>query len=121
MNPADHQNVPAGTLHCQDRNGPVTVLRDYDTLLLDSWRLSVAEARRLRQVISDALPDMIAAQAEMAGEAAEVAGAPVSGCSHCGERITFLGGSWTTDDGTIACYANPNTSASYVPHKPKEG
>lgn len=78
----DHKNVPAGTLHCQDRNGPVTVLRDYDTLLLDSWRLSVAEARRLRQVISDALPDMIAAQAEMAGPA----------CEKDGEIIDTYGG-----------------------------
>jgi hypothetical protein len=34
-----------------------------------------------------------------------------------GERITMLGSHWTTDDGTTAC---TDTSAPYVPHKPKE-
>jgi len=39
-------------------------------------------------------------------------------CGHCGDRITLLGGAWTTEDGTTAC---TDTSAPYVPHKPKEG
>lgn len=38
-------------------------------------------------------------------------------CSFCGVGITVLGGQWTTDDGTIAC---TDTSAPFVPHKPKE-
>lgn len=42
---------------------------------------------------------------------------PESTCSHCAGRITLLGGMWTTDDGGTACY---DTSAPYVPHKPKE-
>jgi hypothetical protein len=40
-----------------------------------------------------------------------------SECGHCGDRITLLGGAWTTEDGTTAC---TDTSAPYVPHKPKE-
>lgn len=38
-----------------------------------------------------------------------------SRCRFCGERITFLGGEWTTGDGTIAC---DDPSAPFVPHKP---
>jgi hypothetical protein len=38
-------------------------------------------------------------------------------CVFCGQRIRLLGGEWTTDDGTIAC---TDTSAAFVPHKPKE-
>lgn len=38
-------------------------------------------------------------------------------CGFCGERVTVLGGQWTTEDGTIAC---TDTSAPFVPHKPKE-
>ncbi len=50
---------------------------------------------------------------------AAVAKAPeVAECSHCGARITLLGDAWTADDGTTAC---TDTSAPYVPHKPKEG
>jgi hypothetical protein len=41
-----------------------------------------------------------------------------SECSHCAEPITLPGGSWTTGDGTTAC---TDTSAPYVPHRPKEG
>jgi predicted nucleic acid-binding Zn ribbon protein len=43
---------------------------------------------------------------------------PVSECSHCGERITLLADRWTADDGVTAC---TDTSAPFVPHKPKEG
>jgi hypothetical protein len=43
---------------------------------------------------------------------------PEAECSFCGEHITLLADSWTTDDGTIAC---TDTSARFVPHKPKEG
>ena len=42
---------------------------------------------------------------------------PVGECSHCEARITLLGDCWTTDDGTTAC---TDTSAPYVPHKPKD-
>ena len=42
----------------------------------------------------------------------------VAACGHCEERIRLLGGHWTTDDGAIAC---TDTSAAFVPHKPKEG
>jgi hypothetical protein len=45
--------------------------------------------------------------------------APRAECSFCGAGIVLLGGSWTEDvDGTIAC---SDTSAPFVPHKPKEG
>jgi hypothetical protein len=37
-------------------------------------------------------------------------------CTACDEHITLIGGEWTTDDGTIACYAD--LSAPFVPHKP---
>jgi hypothetical protein len=42
---------------------------------------------------------------------------PEGECAFCGEHITMLGGSWTMDDGQTAC---TDTSAAYVPHKPKE-
>jgi hypothetical protein len=42
---------------------------------------------------------------------------PDAQCSFCGNDITLIGGSWTTDEGTTAC---TDTSAPYVPHKPKE-
>ncbi len=45
--------------------------------------------------------------------------APTSTCGFCGAGIILLGGSWTEDeDGTIAC---TDTSAAFVPHKPKDG
>ena len=72
MNPLDRQNIPVGTpLHEQDSNGPVKAFRDYDTLLLDRWRLSIEEVIRLQGILSGTLPDMIAARAEMREEAAE--------------------------------------------------
>jgi hypothetical protein len=37
-------------------------------------------------------------------------------CITCGEHITLTGGEWTTDEGTIACYAD--LSAPFVQHKP---
>lgn len=83
MNPKDHQDIPAGTLHEQDRNGPVTVLRDYDTLLVDRWRLSVEEAVRLRGIINDTLLDMTAAREEMREEAAGTEDDPEPGCRGC--------------------------------------
>lgn len=60
-----------------------------------------ADVARLRRAMADA---------EGAG----------SECSYCTTRITLLGGSWTADDGTIACLDNPDTSAAYAPHKSKE-
>lgn len=41
----------------------------------------------------------------------------VAECGYCTTRITLLNGRWTADDGTTAC---TDTSAPYVPHKPKE-
>lgn len=38
-------------------------------------------------------------------------------CHKCQERITLVGGEWTADDGTIACYAD--LSAPFVPHDPE--
>lgn len=54
--------------------------------------------------------------ADIAGQDSEEV--PASECSHCGDRITLLGGAWTTEDGTTAC---TDTSAPYVPHKPASG
>jgi len=42
---------------------------------------------------------------------------PVSECSRCKERITLIADRWTGDDGDTSC---TDTSAPYVPHKPKE-
>lgn len=67
----DHQNVPAGTLHEQDRNGPVTLFRDYDTLLVGGWRLDIANARRLRDYVNGALLDMTLARREIEEQARE--------------------------------------------------
>jgi hypothetical protein len=56
------------------------------------------------------------AQQEAAAARAEAA-AEVAECGYCTTRITLLGGHWTAGDGTAAC---TDTSAPYVPHKPRE-
>lgn len=58
-----------------------------------------------------------AAAQEEAAEAVPSEG-DVAECGYCATRITLIDGQWTTGDGTIAC---TDTSAPFVPHKPKEG
>lgn len=42
----------------------------------------------------------------------------VAECGYCKTRITFRLGEWMDDDFGSACY---DTSAPFVPHRPKEG
>lgn len=60
MNTPEHQMVPVGTLHEQDSDSPVTVFRDYDTVIVGGWRLNADEAARLRGILVFAELDMTA-------------------------------------------------------------
>jgi hypothetical protein len=71
----------------------------------DALEFEPAERDKLREMLD---------RAAMTGQEES---APASGCGHCGARITLLGSAWTAEDGTTAC---TDTSAPYVPHKPKE-
>jgi hypothetical protein len=67
----ERQNVRVGTVMNLDSDSPVTVLRDWDTLVIPSMRIDAGGLAVLRQILNNEGPALAEARAEMEADEAE--------------------------------------------------
>jgi hypothetical protein len=87
---------------------------DYDAVTIGGHRFAGEALVKFRRafVTADEVARRQGAEMAAAGEPDREAE-----CGYCTTHITLAGGEWRADDWTTAC---TDTSAPYVPHKPKE-